>query len=308
MTLPPDMAGLKGSNNGVKTDPSIICTAFLCASFGGFFPWGGSQQLQAYTALEFSFPIIHSSRFLELNDRYLTWLITHLWTGLDTGINSIQIIWVKNWEDKERSTWQNRRTWRSPPPTNTSKICLHVKIFSQNTYLMLAEDLTQPKLQERPLYNQVGQKKTNVKRESIWGLHLWVGAVKEQRFPHHGYTFHQLRDKTGQTGSFRGSEESAAALLSQTEQSETSITGLSHFTAFPSPEKCVCWCMRRRGAENQASVDRSGEKTEAVCVEIAWRGCSIVWAAIRSVHKMEHWFTIAAPLLTPMWREGGTSP
>lgn len=38
MTLPPDMAGLKGSNNGVKTDPSIICTAFLCASFGGFFP------------------------------------------------------------------------------------------------------------------------------------------------------------------------------------------------------------------------------------------------------------------------------
>lgn len=33
-----------------------------------------------------------------------------------------------------RSTWQNTRTWSIPPPTNTSKIDLHVEQFLQNNY------------------------------------------------------------------------------------------------------------------------------------------------------------------------------
>ena len=46
------------------------------------------------------------------------------------------------------SRQQNSRTWSSPPPTNTSKIHLHVERSSQNIYWMLAEDLRLLKGQE----------------------------------------------------------------------------------------------------------------------------------------------------------------
>lgn len=35
---------------------------------------------------------------------------------------------------EKRSRWQNRKTWSSPAPTNTSKIHLHVESFLQNNY------------------------------------------------------------------------------------------------------------------------------------------------------------------------------
>ena len=51
---------------------------------------------------------------------------------------------------------------------------------------MLAEDLRLPNLRKSPL-NWVGQKKKGKKKEtkeSGCDLHLWEGAVKEEKFPH----------------------------------------------------------------------------------------------------------------------------
>ena len=54
------------------------------------------------------------------------------------------------------SRWQSRRMWSPPPLTNTSKIHLHVKQFSQKTKWKLAEDL---------LYNQSCMKEPHVTDE-----------------------------------------------------------------------------------------------------------------------------------------------
>ena len=74
-----------------------------------------------------------------------------------------------------RSRWQNIRNGMHFLPTNTSKILLHIKQLSWNTYWMLAKDVIQPKLQERSLNNQVLKKKTYCKQKSRtrwlhWGI------------------------------------------------------------------------------------------------------------------------------------------
>lgn len=91
-----DAAWFRGPDNDVKVDPSIVCTA---SSFDGVFPCGSSQHLQAYNTLDFFLPILHSCTCLDLSAMQVTWVITRLWTSLDIGINSIQIIWIKNWEE-----------------------------------------------------------------------------------------------------------------------------------------------------------------------------------------------------------------
>ena len=61
--------------------------------------------------------------------------------------------------------------------------------------------------------------------------------MKEERFPHHGNPLHFLRNQPGQIGSFRGSEESAAA-----EQRETSAEALATSLHVPVSDACLLVC------------------------------------------------------------------
>ena len=94
--------------------------------------------------------------------------------------------------------------WSWPPPTNASKIHLHVEQFSWNTYWKPAEDLVQPKLQEQSPHNQVGWRGKGEEEESGQELCPWEGAVKEEMFPNPRNLFHQLRGPPRQIESFRG--------------------------------------------------------------------------------------------------------
>ena len=82
----------------------------------------------------------------------------------------------------------------------------------------------------------VGWKKK--RRELGPDLHPGKGAVKQERFPHSGKTFHQWEDQPEQKGSFRGSEESATASCQQAVQRETGTENPCYLTAIPSP-RCV---------------------------------------------------------------------
>ena len=66
-------------------------------------------------------------------------------------------------------------------PQIHQKIHLHMEQVSQNTYRMLAEDITLLKGQKESPYNQVGPKK---RKESGQDLHPLEGTVKDQRLPH----------------------------------------------------------------------------------------------------------------------------
>ena len=70
-------------------------------------------------------------------------------------------------------------------------------------------------MQERFPYPGVGQEK---KKKKEWGgiriePCLWAGAEKEEKFPQPAKPLHGLRNKPGQEGNFRGSEESTVACL-----------------------------------------------------------------------------------------------
>ena len=84
----------------------------------------------------------------QILDKLCVWALVHSALGSQR---------LRTWE--QRSRWQNRRMWSSRPPTNTWKTHLHVEKFSQNTHWTLAEDLIQPKLQERSPQNWIGWKK-----------------------------------------------------------------------------------------------------------------------------------------------------
>ena len=92
--------------------------------------------------------------------------------------------------------------------------------------------------------------------------------MKEERFPHPGNLLHWLGDQPGQKGSFRGSEENAAAGLQPAEQRETSTDGPGHFLALPAPDARLLVHMGL-GAATWASADRPGKRTGVGCAETA---------------------------------------
>ena len=63
------------------------------------------------------------------------------------------------------------------------------------------------------------------------------GSCDRGMVPHPRNALHQLQDQLGQIGSFRGSEETAAAVLQQAEERETSTEGSGHLTALLSPRQ-----------------------------------------------------------------------
>lgn len=67
------------------------------------------------------------------------------------------------------------------------------------------------------------------------------GSCERGIFPHPRNALHRLEDQPGQIGSFRGSEETAEAVLQQAEERETST--------------CCEWVL---GAKTLASGDRLG--------------------------------------------------
>ena len=69
------------------------------------------------------------------------------------------------------------------------------------------------------------KKEEKVRKESGWVLYPWKGAVKVERFLYPGKPPHRQRGWLGQKGSFRASEENAAAGGRQSEQGETSTNG-----------------------------------------------------------------------------------
>ena len=62
----------------------------------------------------------------------------------------------------EEPTRQNRRTWSSPPPTNTSKIHPRVEQFSQSTYWTLAQGIRHPEVY-RNISTELGRMKDFLK-------------------------------------------------------------------------------------------------------------------------------------------------
>ena len=68
--------------------------------------------------------------------------------------------------------------------------------------------------------------------------------MKEERLSHLGNTLHWLEDQPGQTGSFRGSEESAAASVQQAEHRETSTDSPCHHPVLSSQRSMAAWAHR----------------------------------------------------------------
>ena len=122
---------------------------------------------------------------------------------------------------------------------------------------------------KKDLHVMVGGEKK--RRELGLDLHPGKGAVKQERFPHSGKTFHQWEDQPGQKGSFRGSEESATASCQQAVQRETGTENPCHLAAIPSP-RCVPVC--GKDAELAVSEDRPREMTEIGGWKTARSGCS----------------------------------
>ena len=88
---------------------------------------------------------------------------------------------------------------------------------------MLAEDLGLPKRQETPPCAWVGQKKkekTEIKEEGQ-DLHLWEGAVKEEKFPHTRKPLHWQRLQVAEGVSFGATEESAATGVRRAERRDS---------------------------------------------------------------------------------------
>ena len=86
------------------------------------------------------------------------------------------------------------------------------------------------------------------KRELAQDVHSLEGAVKKKRFPHPKKPVHQCGDQPWQKGSFRGSEESAAASLGQTEQRETCTEQILDILLHsPAWDTCLLVCMGAGG-------------------------------------------------------------
>ena len=75
--------------------------------------------------------------------------------------------------------------------------------------------------------------------------------VKNERFLHAGNPLYRRRCQSGQKGSIKTSEESAAAGLQQTGQGETGQVAFATSLCFQ-PETRVCQCAQRLGAKNWA--------------------------------------------------------
>ena len=122
-------------------------------------------------------------------------------------------------------------------------------------------------MQERSPYNRVEQKGKLM--ELGWDLHLWEGAVKEERFlhprsPFTGWEISQDRKEVSEAQK-RVHRQLAAGRTQRPEQRvlTTSMT--------PQLEMLACWCAKQLGAKTQASADRPGERSQPGCAKTVLR-------------------------------------
>ena len=171
---------------------SLLCllesTQWLLLTYGSHMSFS-FKELKSFII---SFGSPQYSGACKVHFRILIWPevgSTRLWAIRET-INGFT---RKSSESHHRYHWRvirsgcwNRRTWSPSPPTNTSKVYLHVEQFSQNT-CWVPVDLIKPKLQARSLCNLVGQKRKEI----------WMGPV-----PLGGSC--RREDPVGQKGSIEG--------------------------------------------------------------------------------------------------------
>ena len=159
-------------------------------------------------------------------------------------------------------------------PTSTPKIHLHVEQLLQNTYWTLAEDLRLPKSINSPC-TWVGQKKKEKTetKEYGWDLHLWEGAVKEEKFPH------ARKPLPGRDGEWVGKKFQSHGGERSNRGAEGKAERCPHRGSVPTsthqPERLVCspagagW-----GWELRLRLWRSDprERTGVGCMSTDWRG------------------------------------
>lgn len=125
--------------------------------------------------------------------------------------------------------WQNSRTRSSPPPTNTTKLHLHVQQFSQKISWMLPEDLTLLKDQKYLHVNWIWQKKKILKTKNWERNQDRTSAPRrylcKKKFLHPGKSPHHQEDQPGQRGNFKALEKSKVISLQQPEWRETCKDG-----------------------------------------------------------------------------------
>ena len=97
----------------------------------------------------------------------------------------IYIYTLKTEKVRERSRWQSRRTWSSPPPTNTSTIHLtRGTVLTEYQLKPGRRSVIQPKLQERSPRSWVGWKGKKEERKEIrTGPEPLGGSGERGKFP-----------------------------------------------------------------------------------------------------------------------------
>ena len=134
----------------------------------------------------------------------------------------------------------------------------------------------------------VGQKKKEKTetKEYGWDLHLWEGAVKEERFPHTRKPLHWWRQGLGWGGKLQSHGESATTGVQRAKQRD-SCTEDRCQPALTAWEACLLsrWGGRGLGAEARASKVRSqGEDWGWLC-EHSLKGDSVPQLARRESGK-----------------------
>ena len=113
--------------------------------------------------------------------------------------------------------WWSSRVRSSSPPTNIAKMCLHLERYSQNIYCQLAEDLRRWK--GKKIFMWLGRRKEKKKGIGMRPV-LLGGSCERGNVPIPWEAPHGRGNQLGQKGSFKASEENAAASLWQPEQRE----------------------------------------------------------------------------------------
>ena len=113
-------------------------------------------------------------------------------------------------------------------------------------YLLNAGKKPQPTERARKSPCKLGSRKKKEnnkvrKDESGTVLHPGKGAVKEERFLYPGKPPHRQRGWLGQNGSFRASEENAAAGGQQSEKGENSTNGRCHHPVLSLRHASMVW-------------------------------------------------------------------
>lgn len=178
-----------------------------------------------------------------------------------------------------------------------------MKHFSQNTCWMLAEVLTQLKLQERLPGNSVEWKGEKCNRDGTCALgkELWRRKVS-LTLGTSSVSWEVSCDREG-TLEFQRRGECISHLAAGRTGRNQHAWSLPSCCTFQ-PKIHACWGGQQLGAEIQASADRPGEKTWFGYTETARRAESVVQAATRSVCRTEPGSAIRTPLSTCVKGEG----